>query len=121
MKGDRLPSLPGDDIATGIRSNDWVPVALSRAFKIMDLQLTGKVALVSGSTAGIGLAIATTLAQEGATVIVNGRTEARVNAAIDQIKQKQIEQKTPDVKLQGLAADLGTSDGANTLFQGAGG
>ncbi|MBD1998002.1 SDR family oxidoreductase [Leptolyngbya sp. FACHB-541] len=77
----------------------------------MDLQLTGKVAVVSGSTAGIGLAIATTLAQEGAAVIVNGRTEARVNAAIDQIKQK-----SPDVKLQGLAADLGTADGANALF-----
>jgi NAD(P)-dependent dehydrogenase (short-subunit alcohol dehydrogenase family) len=78
----------------------------------MDLQLTGKVAVVSGSTAGIGLAIATTLAQEGATVVVNGRTEARVNAAIEHIKQK-----TPDVKLQGLSADLSTSDGANTLFQ----
>ncbi len=78
----------------------------------MDLQLTNKVALISGSTAGIGLAIATTLAQEQATVIINGRTEARVNAAIDQIKQK-----APNVKLQGIVADLGTIDGANTLFQ----
>jgi len=78
----------------------------------MDLQLSDKVALVSGSTGGIGLAIATTLAQEGATVIVNGRTQVRVNTAIDQIKQK-----TPDVKLQGIAADLGTIDGANALFQ----
>ena len=78
----------------------------------MDLQLTDKVALVSGSTAGIGLAIATTLAQEGATVIVNGRTQERVNAAIEQIKQK-----TPDARLQGIAADLGTLDGANALFE----
>lgn len=78
----------------------------------MDLQLTDKVALVSGSTAGIGLAIATTLAQEGATVIINGRTQDRVNAAIDQIKQK-----TTDAKLQGIAADLGTVNGANSLFQ----
>ncbi|MEI9894084.1 MAG: SDR family NAD(P)-dependent oxidoreductase [Chthoniobacter sp.] len=45
----------------------------------MNLQLTDKLALVSGSTAGIGLAIATALAAEGARVIVNGRTEARVN------------------------------------------
>jgi NAD(P)-dependent dehydrogenase (short-subunit alcohol dehydrogenase family) len=78
----------------------------------MNLQLTNKIALVSGSTAGIGLAIATALAQEGATVIINGRTEERVNAAINQIKQK-----TTDIKVQGVVADLGTIDGANTLFQ----
>lgn len=78
----------------------------------MDLQLAGKIALVSGSTAGIGLAIAATLAEEGATVIVNGRTQERVNEAIDQIKQK-----TPEVKLQGIAADLGTAAGAAQLFE----
>lgn len=80
----------------------------------MDLQLTDKVAVVSGSTAGIGLAIATTLAQEGATVIINGRTEERVNAAIDQVKQKGAEGK-----LQGLVADLSTAEGADKLFQQA--
>jgi NAD(P)-dependent dehydrogenase (short-subunit alcohol dehydrogenase family) len=78
----------------------------------MDLQLGQKTALVSGSTAGIGLAIATTLAQEGAHVIVNGRTEARVNEAIGQIKQT-----VPDAKLQGLVADLGTQAGTQTTFQ----
>lgn len=78
----------------------------------MDLQLTNKVALVTGSTAGIGLAIATTLAAEGATVILNGRTQERVDAAI-----KQIQQKISTAKLQGIVADLGTADGANTLFQ----
>ena len=46
----------------------------------MDLQLDGKLALVSGSTAGIGYAIARTLAQEGAHVIVNGRSQAAVGA-----------------------------------------
>ncbi|MGH8569402.1 MAG: SDR family NAD(P)-dependent oxidoreductase, partial [Gammaproteobacteria bacterium] len=45
---------------------------------IMDLQLSGKLALVTGSTAGIGLAIGSTLAGEGATVIINGRSEERV-------------------------------------------
>ena len=45
----------------------------------MDLQLNGKLALVTGSTAGIGLAIAEALAREGARVIVNGRSEARVD------------------------------------------
>jgi NAD(P)-dependent dehydrogenase (short-subunit alcohol dehydrogenase family) len=49
----------------------------------MDLRLKGKRAVVSGSTAGIGLGIAQALAAEGAVVIVNGRTEARVNAAMD--------------------------------------
>lgn len=52
----------------------------------MDLQLKGKLALVSGSTAGIGHAIAHTLAQEGATVIVNGRTQAAVDQAVERIR-----------------------------------
>lgn len=78
----------------------------------MDLKLTNKTALVSGSTAGIGLAIAATLAQEGASVIVNGRTQQRVADAI-----KQIEKTNPDAKLQGVVADLSTSSGAEELFQ----
>jgi NAD(P)-dependent dehydrogenase (short-subunit alcohol dehydrogenase family) len=52
----------------------------------MDLQLTKKLALVSGSTAGIGNAIAASLAREGATVIVNGRTAAAVDAAVAAMK-----------------------------------
>ena len=52
----------------------------------MDLQLEGKLALVSGSTAGIGHAIASSLAAEGARVIVNGRTQASVDAAIARIQ-----------------------------------
>jgi NAD(P)-dependent dehydrogenase (short-subunit alcohol dehydrogenase family) len=78
----------------------------------MDLQLSGKVALVSGSTGGIGLAIVTTLAEEGATVIVNGRTQERVNNAIDRIQQS-----VPNAKLQGIAADLGTPAGVELLLQ----
>ena len=52
----------------------------------MDLQLTDKLALVSGSTKGIGLAIATGLAREGARVIINGRTEKSVSAALAKIR-----------------------------------
>ena len=78
----------------------------------MDLQLSDKVALVSGSTAGIGLAIATTLAEEGATVIVNGRTQERVNHAIEILQQS-----VPNAKLQGIAADLGTKAGVELLLQ----
>ena len=54
----------------------------------MNLGLKGKTAVVSGSTAGIGLAIAATLAAEGAQVVINGRTEARVNSAMEQIAQR---------------------------------
>jgi len=78
----------------------------------MDLQLSDKVALVSGSTAGIGLAIATTLAEEGATVIVNGRTQERVNHALEILQQS-----IPNAKLQGIAADLGTKAGVELLLQ----
>ena len=52
----------------------------------MDLQLGGKKALITGSTAGIGFAIAERLAQEGAAVVVNGRTQERVDEAIDKIQ-----------------------------------
>ncbi|PYU87481.1 MAG: oxidoreductase, partial [Acidobacteria bacterium] len=54
----------------------------------MDLQLAGKLALVTGSTAGIGLAICSTLAGEGATVIINGRSEDRVAAALAKVLRK---------------------------------
>ncbi len=78
----------------------------------MDFKLSDKVALVSGSTGGIGLAIVTALAEEGATVIVNGRTQERVNNAIDRIQQS-----IPNAKLQGIAADLGTPAGVELLLQ----
>jgi len=52
----------------------------------MDLQLKGKLALVTGSTAGIGLAIATTLVREGARVIINGRSRASVETVVASLK-----------------------------------
>jgi NAD(P)-dependent dehydrogenase (short-subunit alcohol dehydrogenase family) len=67
----------------------------------MDLQLDGKLALVTGSTAGIGYAIAAALAAEEARVIVNGRSQARVDAAVRKLGGK----------VEGFAADLGTSNG----------
>ena len=71
----------------------------------MDLQLTGKLALVTGSTAGIGLAIGSTLAGEGATVIINGRSESRVAGAVAKIRQKY-----PQAKLEMLAGDLSKAE-----------
>jgi NAD(P)-dependent dehydrogenase (short-subunit alcohol dehydrogenase family) len=67
---------------------------------------------VSGSTAGIGLAIAAALAAEGAKVVVNGRTEARVGAALEKIRQHH---KSADV--QGVAADLGTAAGIQSFVK----
>lgn len=78
----------------------------------MDLKLAGHTALVSGSTAGIGLAIATALAKEGATVIINGRTAERVDSAIAHVKQT-----VTNAKLQGVVADLGTESGTTELFE----
>jgi NAD(P)-dependent dehydrogenase (short-subunit alcohol dehydrogenase family) len=80
----------------------------------MDLGLMGKTAVVSGSTAGIGLAIATTLAAEGASVVINGRTEARVAAALEKIRGA-LEQ----ADVRGVAADLGTRDGVEILLNQA--
>src|SRR2546428_3940500 len=71
----------------------------------MDLQLSGKLALVTGSTAGIGLAIGSTLAGEGATVIINGRSESRVTGAVANIRQKY-----PQAKLEMLAGDLSKAE-----------
>jgi NAD(P)-dependent dehydrogenase (short-subunit alcohol dehydrogenase family) len=73
----------------------------------MDLQLTNKLALVSGSTKGIGLAIATGLANEGVKIIINGRTENSVNAALAKVLEA-----APDAKLEGFVGDL--SDDATT-------
>ena len=70
----------------------------------MDLGLKGKLALVSGSTAGIGYAIAETLAREGARVIVNGRSQASVDAATAKINGA-----------VGFAGDLSTAAGASAV------
>jgi NAD(P)-dependent dehydrogenase (short-subunit alcohol dehydrogenase family) len=76
----------------------------------MDLQLTDKTALVTGSTAGIGLAVASLLAQEGAAVVVNGRSQQRVEDAVQRILQQK-----QDARVTGAAADLGTKEGVDLL------
>jgi NAD(P)-dependent dehydrogenase (short-subunit alcohol dehydrogenase family) len=78
----------------------------------MNLQLEGKRALVTGSTAGIGWAIAAGLAAEGAEVVVNGRTEARVASAVQQIGARH-----PKARVRGIAADLGTADGCARMVR----
>ena len=77
----------------------------------MNLMLTGKLALVSGSTAGIGNAIAAALAAEGARVIVNGRTQAAVDAAVSRITAG------PGGEVLGFAGDLSRADAAEALVK----
>jgi nucleoside-diphosphate-sugar epimerase len=73
----------------------------------MNLHLDDKLALVTAMTGGIGKAIATTLAREGATVIVNGRTAVSVDPAIADIRAH-----VPGAKLEKLVADNGSAEGA---------
>jgi NAD(P)-dependent dehydrogenase (short-subunit alcohol dehydrogenase family) len=80
----------------------------------MNLGLQGKIAVVSGSTAGIGLATAAALAAEGARAIINGRTEARVTEAIEKIRRR-----VPGADLRGVAADLATADGVEAFLKKA--
>ncbi len=77
----------------------------------MNLQLEGRHAVVSGSTAGIGLAIARALAAEGAHVTVNGRTQAAVDAALTALRPH----ARAGAQLDGVAADLGTAAGCAAL------
>jgi NAD(P)-dependent dehydrogenase (short-subunit alcohol dehydrogenase family) len=78
----------------------------------MDLQLTDKLALVSGSSKGIGLAIATGLAREGARVIINGRAQKSIDDALAKIGQT-----VPDAKLESFAGDLSDAAAAEQLVK----
>ncbi len=78
----------------------------------MDLGLKGKRALISGSTAGIGFATALALAREGAQVIINGRTPARVEAALARLRSA-----VPEARAAGTAADLGSARGCQQLIE----
>ncbi len=77
----------------------------------MNYHLENKLCLVTGSTAGIGLAIASALAGEGANVIINGRTEDRVADAIVKIKKQH-----PQAKLQAFAGDLSKVEHVNEVY-----
>jgi NAD(P)-dependent dehydrogenase (short-subunit alcohol dehydrogenase family) len=76
----------------------------------MKIDLTGKTALVTGSTSGIGHAIAKGLASAGTTVVINGRTQAKVDAAVAAITKV-----VPSAKVHGVAADVSTAAGCNAL------
>ncbi|MFH8933898.1 SDR family NAD(P)-dependent oxidoreductase [Streptomyces griseosporeus] len=78
----------------------------------MQIDLTGRTALVTGSTQGIGAAIAAGLARAGARVAVNGRSEERVREAVDRLHGE-----VPGADLVPAAADVSTAEGADRLAQ----
>ena len=77
----------------------------------MDMQLKNRSALITGSTSGIGFAIAKGLAAEGANVTLTGRTQAAVDRALAQLRKD-----FPSVKADGVAADCATAAGAQQVF-----
>ncbi|ALM82554.1 SDR family NAD(P)-dependent oxidoreductase [Bordetella sp. N] len=77
----------------------------------MKIDLTGKTAIVSGSTKGIGLATAKGLAASGAAVVVNGRAQKDVDAAVAAVKAA-----SPGAQVHGFAGDLGTAQGCDALL-----
>ena len=78
----------------------------------MHIDLTGRKAVVTGSTAGIGRAIAEGLARAGATVVINGRTQERVDSALSELRAR-----VPHGQFLGVCADVGTPEGAEALFK----
>ncbi|EWS57234.1 (S)-1-Phenylethanol dehydrogenase [Methylibium sp. T29-B] len=77
----------------------------------MDYGIRGRRALLSGSTKGIGYAAAKALAAEGAAVVLNGRSAAGVDAAVQRLRGE-----LPQAEVSGIAADLGTAAGCEALF-----
>jgi NAD(P)-dependent dehydrogenase (short-subunit alcohol dehydrogenase family) len=77
----------------------------------MIIDLSGKTALVTGSTAGIGYGIARGLAASGAEVVINGRGRDKVDASA-----AKLEQAVPGARVRGIAADVSTAEGCNTLL-----
>jgi NAD(P)-dependent dehydrogenase (short-subunit alcohol dehydrogenase family) len=75
----------------------------------MKIELDGKTAIITGSTGGIGLAIAGALAQAGAGVVINGRAQRRVDAAVEKVGPS----------ARGVTADVGTAEGCEALIRAA--
>jgi NAD(P)-dependent dehydrogenase (short-subunit alcohol dehydrogenase family) len=84
---------------------------ISKEKKTMDLKIQGKTAFITGSTSGIGYATARALASEGASVILNGRAEIKVQAAVEKL-QKEFPKNT----ISGLSADFSSPEHIQALL-----
>src|SRR5260370_14579825 len=112
-------SADGESVLPSVRRlgrTVWEVVQINRGLAFVreggvDLRLTGKIGLVTGSTAGIGFAIAQSFAGEGMHVYVNGRTQQRVDAAIGAIRSS-----AATVKVEGIVADFSGSAGADAVI-----
>lgn len=78
----------------------------------MDLKLKDKIAFISGSTAGIGLAIAKRFLEEGAQVVINGRTKESIDTTVKELKSS-----FPESKISGIAADFSKVEDVNRLIK----
>ena len=81
----------------------------------MKINLSGKIAIVTGSTAGIGFAIARGLAEVGAEVVVNGRTAAAVEQAVARLASEAVQ-----ARIHGAVADVGSAAGCAALCRHSG-
>ncbi|GBR44079.1 hypothetical protein GRO01_00780 [Gluconobacter roseus NBRC 3990] len=79
---------------------------------MLNLDLSGRTALVTGSTGGIGLAIARKLGEAGATVIINGRKQDSIDGALEKLGKA-----VPGGTFRSVVADVGTPEGCKTLFE----
>jgi NAD(P)-dependent dehydrogenase (short-subunit alcohol dehydrogenase family) len=105
----RFPSIGANDLTLSRALPTGAPSRSSpqTASNFMNTSLSGWTAVVTGSTAGIGYAIAEELARGGASVVINGRTGERVDAALTQLRSV-----LPDADFRGVAVDLSSADGA---------
>jgi NAD(P)-dependent dehydrogenase (short-subunit alcohol dehydrogenase family) len=113
------PGICRDDVCVDSYASPQIAVALAASDisitngwrRHMKIDLSGKTALVTGSTAGIGNAIARGLAATGASVVVNGRSQAKVDAAADGVAKA-----VPGSQIRGIAADVSTAAGCKALL-----
>ncbi len=77
----------------------------------MDLKIKGKTALITGSSQGIGFAVAKKLCEEGVNIIINGRDQKKIDQAINKLQKEY-----PNINIQGIRADLKDKDGCDKLI-----